>query len=260
MPSYLTGQLLKGSGPEIYVIDGPQRRWIPNPQTFVLNGYNWNAVQTVPDAVLAQIPIGPQIDVFSRVTFPAAADQALPPNARNVAIVTYGTALYGRWRSDAGGRTVYTRCEMNLQTGHVNGVTVTENAVMFTGYHSGTTVLVVDSNQIPIAQMPLFRVGVDPKGFSSQSVIATNAWSWDVGAQVASQAAGFYAVVSDAPDGIQQIMNKVMGSVVTPLLPAITAIGGLFGGKATTASGGSGGTKNPAGSPGVTTSPAAALA
>lgn len=253
MATYLTGQLLKGSGPEIYVIDGPQRRWIPDPTTFQLNGYNWAAVLTIPDAELQSIPLGPQIEAFTELLFPADASQSLPPDAKNVAIVQYGAFLFGRWRGQGGGRTVYARCELNLQTGIVNGETVTENAVVFDGYHSGTKVILVDQNGIGIASSPTYRYGVQPKGISSQSIMRTDTWQWNAGAADASRTTLFYALVSDSPDTLEQACHTWIGSLVTPLIPLVSAIGGLFGSKPVTTGGGNGGTTNPKGSPGVTT-------
>ena len=39
LPPRPDGTLVAGSGPEIYVIIGDKRRWIPDPQTFEANGY-----------------------------------------------------------------------------------------------------------------------------------------------------------------------------------------------------------------------------
>jgi hypothetical protein len=52
------GALIKGSGPEVYVILSGQRRHIPNPETFVAMGYRWGDIQTIPDHELGIIPLG----------------------------------------------------------------------------------------------------------------------------------------------------------------------------------------------------------
>jgi hypothetical protein len=253
MPTYLTGQLLKGSGAPVYVIDGPERRWIPDETTFNLNGYNWNAIETISDLELNAIPVGPDIEVFTKMIFPSAPNESLPPDAQNVDIVTFGQFLYGRWRGHGGGRSVYTRCELNLQTGLVNGTTVTENAVDFTGFHSGTQAYFLNVDGIGIAASPLFRYGVDPKGLTSQPQIVTSVWECNIGPALASETAFFYAVVSDKADSIAQIMHNSVGSLVSTLTPAITAIGGLFQSKPATQKNGPGGTVNKTGTPGVTT-------
>ena len=57
--SFPDGTLLKASGPEVDMIQGQQRRDIPDPQTFNYMGLNWGAVQTISDADWATIPVGP---------------------------------------------------------------------------------------------------------------------------------------------------------------------------------------------------------
>ena len=57
-PSRTDNALLQGSGPEVYVMAGCQRHWIPDPETFNAHGYDWNAIQHVADADLNAIPSG----------------------------------------------------------------------------------------------------------------------------------------------------------------------------------------------------------
>jgi hypothetical protein len=57
-PSRKDGSLLSGSGPEIYVIQGCQRHWIPDPLTLQRFG---GPVITVQDADLKAIPEGAAI-------------------------------------------------------------------------------------------------------------------------------------------------------------------------------------------------------
>lgn len=52
------GLLIKGSGNPIYIIQGGQRRHIPNPDTFNKMGLDWNAVLAISDNVLNTIPAG----------------------------------------------------------------------------------------------------------------------------------------------------------------------------------------------------------
>jgi hypothetical protein len=55
-----TGTLLKASGPEIALIQGRERRSIPDLPTFNYMGLDWDAVvQTIPDIVWNVIPAGP---------------------------------------------------------------------------------------------------------------------------------------------------------------------------------------------------------
>lgn len=52
------GTLIKGSGPEIYLIENGVRRLIPDMETFNAMGLNWNNVTTIDDQKLWNIPIG----------------------------------------------------------------------------------------------------------------------------------------------------------------------------------------------------------
>jgi putative redox protein len=54
-----TATLLKASGPEIAVMQGRERRSIPDLPTFNYMGLDSGAVQTIPDIVWASIPAGP---------------------------------------------------------------------------------------------------------------------------------------------------------------------------------------------------------
>src|SRR5689334_18357358 len=59
MGIYPNGTLLKSIGPEVDMIQGIERRWIPDPQTFNYMGLDWGAVQTIPPVIWATIPLGP---------------------------------------------------------------------------------------------------------------------------------------------------------------------------------------------------------
>lgn len=58
---YRDGVLLKGSRPEVYVIRGGQKCWIPDPATFKAKGYDWNKIVVIPDEELKRIPEGPDV-------------------------------------------------------------------------------------------------------------------------------------------------------------------------------------------------------
>lgn len=55
---YPDGTLLKGSGPEIYVIEAGRRRWIACCITFDAKGYDWNKINFISDQDLNAIPLG----------------------------------------------------------------------------------------------------------------------------------------------------------------------------------------------------------
>jgi len=58
------GLVLKGSGPEVYVLESNQRRWISSLDAFEHYGYTWNDVHTVDDAVLERFPSGRPLHVL----------------------------------------------------------------------------------------------------------------------------------------------------------------------------------------------------
>jgi len=52
------GGLFRGSNPVVYLVVGGVRRHVPDPLTFAALGLHWANVRTVPDATLAQMPVG----------------------------------------------------------------------------------------------------------------------------------------------------------------------------------------------------------
>lgn len=55
--------LLRGSGPEVYLVSGTQRHWIQDAATFVSLGYTWDRIRIVSDAELQRYAEG---EVLSR--------------------------------------------------------------------------------------------------------------------------------------------------------------------------------------------------
>jgi hypothetical protein len=60
---------LKAMGPQVDMIQGHERRWIPDPQTFNYMGLDWNNIQNITEAQWLGIPAGPQ--------FPSRSDGTL---------------------------------------------------------------------------------------------------------------------------------------------------------------------------------------
>ena len=52
------GSLVKGSGPEVYVMEGGVKRHIPDLATFAAMGFLWGNLNNIPDSVLNSIPTG----------------------------------------------------------------------------------------------------------------------------------------------------------------------------------------------------------
>jgi hypothetical protein len=69
MTTYPDGTLLKASGPEIDMMAGGLRRWIPDPTTFNDMGLDWSKVVVIPDSEFSAIPSGP--------AYPSRADGTL---------------------------------------------------------------------------------------------------------------------------------------------------------------------------------------
>jgi hypothetical protein len=58
------GLLLKGSGPEVYVLEDNKRRWITTLDAFTYYGYRWEQVHEVDDAFLASFEEGTPIHLL----------------------------------------------------------------------------------------------------------------------------------------------------------------------------------------------------
>ncbi len=56
--AYPDGSLLKGSGPEVYLVELGKRRWIPNPKTFEKSGFGWRYIIEIDDKKLKRIKEG----------------------------------------------------------------------------------------------------------------------------------------------------------------------------------------------------------
>ncbi len=56
------GYLVKGSGAEVYLLEGGKRRWITTGAVFVDRGYRWDQVHFVSDRGLEAIPLGAPIN------------------------------------------------------------------------------------------------------------------------------------------------------------------------------------------------------
>lgn len=253
--AYSDGTLLKSNDkPEVWLISGGQRHWIPSPDIFNADGFSWAAILVVSDAEIGAIPQGPDVPEYTTWLTPGPNDPVLPGPA--VPTVNYNGADYKRWRSGGGGHTIYARGEFVTQTGAISGETITMNAVVFTGYHSGTSAFVTDNQGIVRWTSPLFRVGVNPQGLSGQTVVSINAWNFNVPETIADSVFGFGIAIGDSPDNLQQIMNNSVGALLNTLTPLVSAIGAIFAGSKKTGSSTQGSGTTTSGS-GSTTSPAA---
>ncbi|MEA2113546.1 MAG: hypothetical protein U9P63_02725 [Patescibacteria group bacterium] len=56
--------LIKGSAPEVYLLAGGIKRWIPNPEIFNLFNYSWNNIKVFSDSVVESYPQGGDWDKY----------------------------------------------------------------------------------------------------------------------------------------------------------------------------------------------------
>jgi len=56
--------LIKGNGPEVYILENGVKRWIPDPETFEYFRYKWANVKTISDAFLSSYPQGDNLDRY----------------------------------------------------------------------------------------------------------------------------------------------------------------------------------------------------
>ena len=59
--SYPEGSLLRGDGPEVYLIEAGKKRWIPNPQIFETKGFRWENIIKINQSSLNYISRGDDI-------------------------------------------------------------------------------------------------------------------------------------------------------------------------------------------------------
>ncbi|TSC90307.1 MAG: hypothetical protein CEN92_485, partial [Candidatus Berkelbacteria bacterium Licking1014_96] len=54
-------RLIRGSGPEIYLVENGQKRHIPSPEIFSSYGWSWASITAMPNSFVAQLPPGPDV-------------------------------------------------------------------------------------------------------------------------------------------------------------------------------------------------------
>lgn len=67
---YPEGTLLRGAGPEVYLIELGKRRWIPNPAVFGGNGLGWRYVYDIDQDKLKRIPQGGNLTLSETNKYP----------------------------------------------------------------------------------------------------------------------------------------------------------------------------------------------
>lgn len=197
------GALVRATGhPEVYVIQNGAKRWIPNPQTFALDGYNWSAVEDLDPATVDALPRGADMPAYGY-------------------LVAEGT----HW-SPQGGHEIYAHCDLNLVTGEAHGYTITTNYVQFAGFHSGTYPLFWNAQGDPIGPTgPSFRFVGDARWFGPPTVTPAQPWSVNIGG-LASQVVNLQLALADAPDSLDQTIAKAQQIGSLDLVKDVISIGG----------------------------------
>ena len=67
---YPDGSLLRGSGPEVYLIELEEKRWIPNPKIFTESGFGWKYIINVDDDVLDDFDDGNNLNLLEVNKYP----------------------------------------------------------------------------------------------------------------------------------------------------------------------------------------------
>jgi len=91
---YPNGSLLKGDGPEVYLIEAGKKRWIPNPQIFEAKGFQWKNIINVKQYILNYLTQGSDVPLnekdFRPSTFitqgPCSAGQENVPTVESTEI------------------------------------------------------------------------------------------------------------------------------------------------------------------------------
>ena len=65
--SYLPkADLIKGTGPEVYILENGVRHWIPSPEIFEHFQYKWANIKILPDNLLRSYPLGTKLSKYSK--------------------------------------------------------------------------------------------------------------------------------------------------------------------------------------------------
>jgi hypothetical protein len=199
---YPDGTLLYGPpDPKIYVIQGGARHWIPNPQTFNADGYNWASVQTIDQATLDSIALGAPITPVDGSLLVAPPDPKVfvmrggtrhwIPDPQTLAADGYTWAsvqTIDTWSMQqipegdplpsvqiltvdtgdqdvggfGGGHMLHTTAYLIKSTGVVSGQTRIWSTNPVFGFHGGVYATCSDANGAPVgAGTPVYRWGVD---------------------------------------------------------------------------------------------------
>lgn len=199
---YPDGTLLYGPpDPKIYVIEGGYRHWIPNPQTFNADGYNWSAVVQIDQATLDGIALGVPITPVDGTLLIAPPDPKVfvmkggtrdwipDPDTLTADGYSWGNVqTIDTWSMQqipqgdplpsvrvlsldtgaqdvggyGGGHWMQTTAYLTEATGVISGQTHIWATNVAFGFHGGVCAQCTDANGVPVGSpTPVYRWGVD---------------------------------------------------------------------------------------------------
>ena len=164
-PSRTNRTLLQGSGPAVYVMNGCQRHWIPDPATFDADGYKWSDIQHIANADLWAIPLGAQI----------------PP--------VQDTLTANRYQQVGRGFYMQTNVNMVKHNGIISAVTRTWDRNIFLGFTGGVYLRLLDRNGMVIATTQALTFSVTGRYLSGGQSDRSDQWSEQIDPQIATQTA-----------------------------------------------------------------------
>jgi hypothetical protein len=84
------------SKPKVYLIENNTKRWITSPQVLTVIGKNWGNVKSVPDGVLAAIPDGPDLNLFTVSVTPSPVPMNRVVSLKFACVDSAGAAVAGK--------------------------------------------------------------------------------------------------------------------------------------------------------------------
>ena len=200
LPPRPDGTLVAGSGPEIYVIIGGTRRWVPDPQTFEAKGYKWDAVEQISDVELNAIPVGIVIQPVRRIE--AQADTDL-----------------------GAGHFMSTGAAIDSQSGVLKATTRTRSVTWFGGFTGGVIIIFGDATGVAIGSTKMQTFGVDGTMIGTSD--RTEYWTEAIDQNVAAHATNLTIVHAWAPKvSMKEIVDQgiKVGTLVVEIVRAIAAL------------------------------------
>jgi hypothetical protein len=199
--------------PEVYVVLGGERHWIPDPQTLFAKGWDWNLVETVSSSVLNAIPRG--------------ADE--PSVLAADIVIDTGDVFLGA------GHYMASRARMTRSTGDIAASTRTFTVTSLGGFHGGVYAVLSDGDDIPVpnGQTPLNRYGVDGRWIGRSD--RTDVWDpnpFSISPDAAAKVVYFRVFHTWAPNDFQTVLDKwvAAGDSVAKLAGDVGAVAKVFGG------------------------------